>query len=169
LNFRRELQTLAHKHYFGFKRKNVHTPIFTQADHHILKDLAADSTVHITKPDKGRGLVIIDKVDYIVKVESILADSSKFVKIQDDPYKLSLKLEDKLNRFLRSLLKKKVLDEHSFQNMYSSGSSPGILYGLPKVHKPGTPVRPIVSSFSTHTYQMCKFLVDPLHDLACNC
>lgn len=44
----------------------------------------------------------------------------------------------------------------------ASGSSPGILYGLPKVHKPDIPTRPILSACGTANYNIAKFLVPKL-------
>ena len=39
--------------------------------------------------------------------------------------------------------------EVTLQRIMPSGSTPGVLYGLPKVHKSGCPFRPIVSSINT--------------------
>jgi len=38
------------------------------------------------------------------------------------------------------------------------GSRPGIMYGLPKIHKEGAPVRPIISAIGTYTYKTAKYL-----------
>ena len=43
--------------------------------------------------------------------------------------------------------------------MYTSGTKPGILYGLPKVHKRDVPLRPILSSIGTAGYNTAKFFV----------
>ena len=40
-----------------------------------------------------------------------------------------------------------------------SGSTHGVLYGLPKVHKSGCPFRPIVSSVNTYNYNLASYLV----------
>ena len=41
--------------------------------------------------------------------------------------------------------------------MRASGIQPGILYGLPKIHKIGSPLRPILSAIGTAGYN--KFFV----------
>ena len=46
--------------------------------------------------------------------------------------------------YLRKLKKDGIIDGTTFQKILPSGSSPGVLYGLPKVHKAGCPYRPIV-------------------------
>ncbi|KAG0425394.1 hypothetical protein DMUE_6035, partial [Dictyocoela muelleri] len=42
---------------------------------------------------------------------------------------------------------------------------PDVLYGLPKIHKPNIPLRPIISAINSPNYNLAKFLVpilDPL-------
>jgi hypothetical protein len=38
------------------------------------------------------------------------------------------------------------------------GSNSGSLYGLPKVHKEGFSMRPIISSIGTYNYKLAKYL-----------
>ena len=40
----------------------------------------------------------------------------------------------------------------------TTGSKAGIMYGLPKIHKEGNPIRPIISSIGTYTYELSKYL-----------
>ena len=47
----------------------------------------------------------------------------------------------------------------SVQFMYPSVSRPGILYGLPKVHKQNVPLRPILSAIGTCGYKLSIFLL----------
>ena len=49
-----------------------------------------------------------------------------------------------------------------------SGSRSGILYGFPKVHKPGCPFLPIVSSVNTYNYNLASFLVRILKPVSTN-
>ena len=49
-----------------------------------------------------------------------------------------------------------------------TGSRPGILYGLPKVHKPYVSLRPTVSSINSHSFPLVKFLVPLLHPISTN-
>ena len=128
-----------------------------------LKALKEDESIVITKPDKGRGVVIMDKCDYNDKINNILGDRSKFTVLNVDFSSHILKLEDKLNRLLRSV--KDIIGENIYNQLKISGSRPGTLYGLPKIHKPNNPLRPIISSIGTFSYKLAKFLVpivDPL-------
>ena len=46
-----------------------------------LNSLHSNENIVITKPDKGSGVVILNKNDFIDKMQVILNDPSKFVKL----------------------------------------------------------------------------------------
>ena len=72
------------------------------------------------KPEKGNGVVILNKDDYHKKMDEILEDTSKFEPLDDDAVKL-VKREN-----VKALLKK--------LKSYPICTRIGILYG-PKIHK----------------------------------
>ena len=49
--------------------------------------------------------------------------------------------------------------------MYPTGCVPPKFYGLPKIHKPGTPLRPIVSGCGSAPYGVAKELAKILKPL----
>ena len=55
-----------------------------------------------------------------------------------------------------------------YEDIHPVGSGPGKLYGLPKVHKPGVPLRPILAAYNTAAYKSAKFLVPLLEPLTSN-
>ena len=55
------------------------------------------------KPDKGNGVVILDRKLYNNAIEEMIRDTSKFEKLNEDP---SLKGEASLQRFLHKLKQK---------------------------------------------------------------
>eukprot|EP00794_Sanderia_malayensis_P002790 gene2790-3229_t len=123
----------------------------------------------ICKPDKGNGVVILNKTDYLDKINCILSDSTKFKKLDVDILDLCLKRGNKLIRFLRDkLLKNKSISQDTYSSIFTSGSNPGILYGLPKVHKDECPARPILSALGTYNYKLSKFLVPLLRPFTTN-
>ena len=127
------------------------------------KRLAQDKSIVITKPDKGNGVVILDKLDYVSKMNTILSDPTKFTPFRGDIYKKIIALQDGLNRQIESFKKLDLLTNVQVANLRATGSRPGIVYGSPKVHKPGTPLRPILSTIGTYDYNLSKFLVKLLH------
>ena len=108
----------------------------------------------------------MNRSDYVLKMNDLLSNSSKFVSITDDCYKLCQRLENRLNSTLLSLFKAGKLDKATYDSLHSSGSYPGKLYGLPKTHKTGVPLRPILSAVTCHNYNLAKFLVPILSPLA---
>ncbi|XP_069972021.1 uncharacterized protein [Penaeus vannamei] len=95
-----------------------------------LQSLKNDESIIITKPDKGRGVVILNKDDYHQKVLNILSDHTKFKRITTEMSTHLLYLEDKLKRLLRTI--KSSIDASTYNFLSTSGSKPGLLYGLPK-------------------------------------
>ena len=125
-----------------------------------IKKLSEDPTIVVLRPDKGNGVVIMDKTTY---TENLLADERKFKQHEDvNVFELCTKQEDKLIRLLSKLKKDKVIDKSIYNKLTPTGSKPGILYGLPKTHKPNIPMRPILSTIGTFNYQLAKFLVSIL-------
>ena len=51
-----------------------------------------------------------------------------------------------------------IIDEQ-LKQLSPTGSQPGIIYGLPKVHKTSIPLRPILSAIGSHSYNLPKFLI----------
>ena len=72
-------------------------------------------------------------------------------------------MEDKINYFLRKIKKQDVINESEYKYLYVNGSSPAILYGLPKVHKANMPLRPILAAFSNPSYRLAKFILPALN------
>ena len=48
------------------------------------------------------------------------------------------------------------MTEELYKRLYPTGAGSPKFYGLPKIHKPGMPLRPIVSSIGAVTYQTSK-------------
>ena len=149
------LKSIALRYYYSFRSKlsNHHKSLISS-----LKDLSSNKNLIITHPDKGNGVVILNKSDYIIKMNDILEDDTKFFKSNADLFSTLLKYEDKTNRLLETLFKQNIIDEETKFRLRSSGSKPGIMYGLPKIHKPDVPMRPILSTIDSHNYQVSKYL-----------
>ena len=125
-----------------------------------------DDSIIITKPDKGNAVIIINKLDYLNKMKLLVSDeTAKFKKQAQNPTKSR---EDSLISFLRKLKKDKIIDDATFHTILPCGSTHGVLYGLPKVPKPGCPFRPIVSSVNTYNYNLASYLVRILQPISTN-
>ena len=109
--------------------------------------------------------MVLNHFAYCQKINELLNDTSKFVELPDDP---TITREKKLHEYLYYLKTKGALDESTYQTIRPQGLKPGGIYGLPKIHKDGNPLRPIVSSIGTYTYELSKFLADILKPLSNN-
>ena len=89
------------------RKHKLFSPIISKDDIRILKNLSKDPALVISRPDKGRGVVILNRTDYNNKIESILSDQAKFRLLGDDSnsYTQSIKLQDKINRYLLKIKK----------------------------------------------------------------
>lgn len=165
---KKSLHTLSYKYFYGFKPFKVFSSVFSKADVNAIKSFASDKSIIVSKPDKGKAVVIQDRDDYKRKMDSILSDSSKFKTVPTTISQTITKLEDKINRFLSKLKKLEMISDSIYNELFVSGSLPGVLYGLPKIHKIGIPLRPIFAACSTPAYKLAKFLVPILSPLTTN-
>jgi hypothetical protein len=67
-------------------------------------------------------------------------------------------LTESVERKAVLLLKKSSFSEEVCKQLRPQGSRPPRLYGLPKMHKQGVPLRPIVSTIGAPTYRLAKHL-----------
>ncbi len=59
-----------------------------------------------------------------------------------------------------------MLERNQYLKLYPSGESPPVLYGTPKIHKEGAPLRPIIRSIGSVTYQIAKYTAHIIGPLA---
>ena len=138
--------------------------------HRILKDIRNNKNIILLKPDKGNGVVIMDREVYNSSCLKIISDKSKFKLLDKDP---TLSREAKLQRLLRKLKKQGSIDNNTYSKIFPSGSQPARFYGLPKLHKhvdhsTPPPLRPIVSSINSYNYKLSKYLCSLLSPLVPN-
>ena len=125
--------------------------------HLTLKDLADDTSIKICKFEKGRGVSILNTIDYFEKLNSIINDHSKFRKVVQTEKDYSIiKKENSIKNYVKTYFKE--FGPETVQKLTPSGSSPGKMHDLIKVHKDNNPERPVVSMIGTPEYQHAKFL-----------
>ena len=164
--FKSSLKHLAMSTFYNYKPESQY--LLSKDEYNILKNLAKDKSIIVMKPDKGNGIVLLDKNVYVEKMNLILSDRNKFQVIEKDPFKCIFQLEDKVNRVLNKLCNSGCFTKEVLRSLQASGSNPGRLYGLPKVHKENYPLRPILSAIGTANYDVAKFLVPILAPLTTN-
>ena len=151
----------------------IHENNLSKEEHLALKDLIKNRDLVIQKADKGNTVVILNKNDYISRMNVILNDSSKFQKLSIDQNKVLnhiVHMENRIIDVLKKLKKKKIISENKYEDLYPVGSRPGILYGRAKIHKPikdGVPSsRPVLSAIGTP--KLSQFFVPLLTPVTLN-
>ena len=116
--------------------------------------LKKDKDRVILTADKGVTMVVMDKEEYVSKAQELLAQPA-YRSIPSDP---TNKIKAQLITKLRRIKKENNLDEGTYKAMYPTSCIPPKFYELPKIHKTGNPIRPIVSSRESVTYGVAKVL-----------
>ena len=127
-----------------------------------LDSLARDKDITIVPADKGRAVVVMNAADYKAKANSLLSDTKTYQKLDKDP---TSKFSTKLVNQLKDLKKENVLDEREYRRVYPTSAVIPRFYGLPKVHKQGAPLRPIVASRGSITYNLAQMIAQILSPL----
>ena len=89
-------------------------------------------------------------------MNSIVNDKSKFIEVKIANSHPIISKEKSIIYYIRTYFKK--FGEETVKSLLSSGTNPGKLYGLVKVHNNGNPIRPVVSMINSPEYKLAKFL-----------
>ena len=130
-----------------------------------LKNLKTDKDRIIVQADKGNCVVVMDTDDYNNKASDLLDNRNTYSLLKNDPTKTT---ERKLNKILLELKKSEKISESLYKRLHSSDGLPPRFYGLPKIHKPQIPLRPIVSFVDSPTYNLSSYLANILEPLVGN-
>ena len=134
----------------GSKHRNIkYNSLLTKTLRDAAKNLKTNKDIVIRKADKSATYVILNKIDYLCKLNSILSDTSKFRCISKDPTNL---LKQKANNLIEAV-------SGDFKiNKIIGDYQPGYIYGNVKLHKANNPLRPIISQIPMPTYSLAKTL-----------
>ena len=148
----------------------------TKDELETLKRLSKDTSVTILPADKGRAVVVMDSSDYQQKINGLLQDQNAYTKISDRRRNPTPSTEKSLNVLIKQIKGQtsthdpgvQQLDDKLYYTLRSTDATPATFYGLPKIHKPEVPLRPITSSINCPTYQVSKHLASILSPLQNN-
>lgn len=111
--------------------------------------------ITILKSDKSNKTVIMDTTQYNNKITNMLNDTTTYKKIKNNPTKTFQTENNNLIKKWEHL--KYISKETSYELKINNALAPKF-YGLPKLHKPGIPLRPIVSYIQSPFYNLSKYL-----------
>nr|CAI5865204.1 unnamed protein product [Callosobruchus analis] len=115
-----------------------------------LRDINKDTSITVLPAYKGNATVVMNTEDYKNKIKEFL-DPGTYHTPRKDPTKSIL-------RKTKAMAKSSSLDEETRKKVCRSEALTPRLYGLPKIHKHNVPLRPIVSTIGSPTYDSAKHL-----------
>ena len=111
----------------------------TPAQWRALTQLKEDNNRVILTADKGVAMVVMDQQDYSNKAQALLQDTNTYKVLPKDP---TPQLKNKLISLLRNIHQTGGLSTQKYKQLYPTSAVPPKFYGLPKIHKTGTPSGP---------------------------
>ncbi|BHF63894.1 hypothetical protein SprV_0200688900 [Sparganum proliferum] len=142
----------------------AHRPreVLSNVERDALRELKADKDLVIVPADKGRATVVLDRTDYLQKAKGLLEDRQFYAQYATNPLKA---LTRETNATLLALENSGAITPTDRRMARPQDTALARFYGLPKVHKDGAPLRPIVSLKGTPTYGLAKWLFRSLKSL----
>ena len=133
----------------------------TKEEHLALKNLRNNEDIIIVKADKGGATVIMDKSEYNLKTVHHLTTSGSYRKLERNPI-------SKVIREVKKAINSSNLDDKLKKRLTPSQEITPRIYGLPKIHKDGVPLRAIVNTIGSPTYELAKYVAKILGPLIGN-
>ena len=106
-----------------------------------LKELQSDTSIVILPADEGRSPVFLNHEDYLETCMDHIK-SGPYQLLQKDP---TIKIKAKTLKQLKVMKDNEFIDNKLYYYLKPTDLPTPRFYGEPKIHKPGVPIRPIVS------------------------
>ena len=136
----------------GTKSLSPLKPNLTKAQNLAIRELKKDRDCIVLTADKGVAMVIMDRQDYINKANNLFSQNT----YRSTPQDPTNTIRNKLINILKRVKSQTGLNNQTYKAIYPTGCVPPKFYGLPKIHKLDTLLRPIVSSSGSVTYGVAK-------------
>nr|VZI27385.1 unnamed protein product [Spirometra erinaceieuropaei] len=135
----------------------THKPreMLPKVERDALRKLKADKDIVILPADKGRSTGVLDRTDHLQKAKNLLEDRQFYVQCETNPVKT---LPREISATLLALENSGAITLTDRSLARAQETALARFYGLPKVHKEGAPLPPIVSLKGTPTYGLAKWL-----------
>ena len=130
-----------------FKRPK---PNLKKDERMALNELRNSAEILVLPADKGNAAVIMELETYREKMIELLSDPD-YVVLKKDP-------TSSIMRKTNEMIKKSSITEEIKRKISPKPGIPPRIYGLPKIHKQGIPLRPIVNSIGSPNYHLAKYL-----------
>lgn len=123
----------------------------------VIKELQKSECVFLN-PDKGKGVVIMDTKDYVEAAEKQLRNDNFELVKSKRKYPVDA-MQKEVTDELKKLKEEGFLTGKEVRKLTVPNPVIPSFSCLPKIHKEGNKVRPVVSNINSPTSEICKFLV----------
>ncbi|XP_046424414.1 uncharacterized protein LOC124181677 [Neodiprion fabricii] len=143
-------------------KKFINTPAPLHADKNILHKIKEtkifqnnNQDLLFLKADKGNTTVVMNKQMYEDEMLQQLSNNNTYKVVR---YDLTCTLQQEVKKLTTDWSKSKLISDQLRSQIAKTDCLPPRAYGLPKIHKPDTPVRIIVSFTDSPTINLARFL-----------
>ena len=122
-----------------------------------LRDLRSDDSIVLLPADKGKCTVVMNKAEYVEKMEEKLKDENTYKRIHAYP---TLTIQQTLTDQLKAIKEEGQLSNKEYLELSPTQTQIPRMYGHPKIYKPGYPLREIVDGTGGVVKQVDKFVAN---------
>jgi hypothetical protein len=145
---------------FILKWKKPHRNNITKEEYKLLGELKRNNDIIIVPADKGGKIVVMNKDNYIIKIEEKLNNIDTYQEVKDPTNKIKKNISEITSKlFKQSRIKLKEKFE------FTSIDNLPVIRGQPKIHKQDHPMRIITCSKNSITSNLSKFIFSIIKDL----
>ena len=126
-----------------------------------LKSLRQNPNIVIKPADKGGAIVVWRKDLYIAEAERQLSDETTYERQEQD---ITKQHQETVRDTITDLVNSEELPQYAM-NLINPNPRTSKFYLLPKIHKPNTPGRPIVSACNCPTERISQYLDETLRPI----
>ena len=129
----------------------------TRKERQALKNLRDDTSIVIKEADKGSGVVVWDREDYLKEASSQLEDKEVYEEVN---HKASDQLINAIKYYLLKVKQRGDISSETIDYFMVNQPRLGRFYLLPKIHKRlfNVPGRPVISNCNYYTKNISTFL-----------
>ena len=111
-----------------------------------IRELKEDESITILPADKGKCIEVMDTYEYKQKMKQKLSDENTYKKIGYDP---TFIVQEALITELSKIRDNNEIDERLYRKLYPNKTQMPRMFGQPKIHKEGFPLREVVDSYGS--------------------
>jgi hypothetical protein len=137
----------------------------SRTESEAIRLLRANEDIIVLPADKGNATAVLDKSDYKQKLQGLL-DAGPYRKVTRDP---GPTFRRELHRRLSKVVADGRLSRTRLLRLCPTHYQVPHLFGLPKIHKTGVPLRPIVSMRDSVLQSVSRCLADVMRPFSTSC